>query len=395
MLTSRLAAWLGLVLTAAALAIAAGACGLVAAETDAPAKPASAQGEEPIDFERARGLLRRQQDGETLTSDEAAYLQRAREARRAEALRRVPPPADTSALRPLTEMTADDRYQGEDGGLYGGGRNTPPDALAAAARAALGRIRPLNAEGRPDDAGTVALVSLSMSNATQEFSTFKRIADEDPAKWARLTIVDCAQGGQAMAEWAPPDARPWTVARERLQQAGVTPAQVQVAWIKLANKMPQGDLKQHGTKLRDDTAAVIRNAKAAFPNLQIVYLGSRIYAGYATTALNPEPYAYESALVVRWLIRDQADGKGDLNADAARGPVSAPVLLWGPYMWANGATPRKADGLVYLREDLAGDGTHPSTSGRQKVARLLLEFFKSEPLARPWFVGPEARAATP
>src|SRR5262249_60110349 len=29
-------------------------------------------------------------------------------------------------LKPLTEMTAADRYKGEDGGLYGGGRNQPP-----------------------------------------------------------------------------------------------------------------------------------------------------------------------------------------------------------------------------------------------------------------------------
>ena len=55
----------------------------------------------------------------------------------------------------------------------------------------------------------IGLVSISMSNATQEFSVFKQLADADPAKSPRVKVVDCAQGGQAMAQWATPDARPW------------------------------------------------------------------------------------------------------------------------------------------------------------------------------------------
>jgi lysophospholipase L1-like esterase len=55
-------------------------------------------------------------------------------------------------------------------------------------------------------------------------------------------------------------------------------------------------------------------------------------------------------------------------------------------LWGDGVTPRKEDGLVWKREDLAGDGTHPSESGRKQVAQLLLGFFKSDPYARGWFV---------
>jgi hypothetical protein len=224
-----------------------------------------------------------------------------------------------------------------------------------------------------------------MSNATQEFSQFKRIADADPAKSPTLTIVDCAQGGQAMAEWADPQARPWAEAARRLTAAGVSVPQVQVAWVKLANKGPRGDLQQHGKILQRDTLAVLQNAKARFPNLRIAYLGSRIYAGYAATPLNPEPYAYESAFVVRWLIQGQIKGDAALSLDPAKGEVKAPLLLWGPYLWADGVKGRRIDDLVWNREDLAGDGTHPSTSGREKVARLLLKFFKTDPLARTWF----------
>jgi lysophospholipase L1-like esterase len=61
-------------------------------------------------------------------------------------------------------------------------------------------------------------------------------------------------------------------------------------------------------------------------------------------------------------------------------------LLWGPYLWADGVNPRQSDKLVYNREDLASDGTHPSQAGRQKVAYVMLEFFKNDPLAKSWFL---------
>lgn len=292
-----------------------------------------------------------------------------------------------SGARALSDMTVDDRYKGEEGGLYGQGRNTPPEAHRKAALAELAKIQPLDADGVPARDGRIVFVSISMSNATQEFSYFKRVADSDPAKSPSLTIVDCAQGGQAMAEWVDPNARPWQEAERRIARAGVTNRQVQTAWIKLANKGPRGDLQEHGRKLQRDTLAVLLNAKARFPNLRVVYLGSRIYGGYSRGPLNPEPYAYESAFAARWLIQDQMAGDEALSFDAAKGPAKAPLLLWGPYLWADGLTPRKSDNLVWTREDLGPDGTHPSEAGRAKVAGLLLNFFKSDPLAKSWFSG--------
>ena len=130
-----------------------------------------------------------------------------------------------------------------------------------------------------------------------------------------------------MAEWVSPDAQAWREADRRLAAAGVSPRQVQVAWVKLANKGPTGSLDEHGRKLQRDTEAVLHNARSRFPNLRIAYLSSRIYAGYATGNLNPEPYAYESAFPVRWLIQEQIAGRPDLNFDAARGGVKSPLLL--------------------------------------------------------------------
>lgn len=336
---------------------------------------------EPIDFEKAREIFERHKRGEKVTAEERDYVERAKAARsrgvpgKMGAGQRKPP----EHLVPLTDMGASKRYEGQDGGLYGGGRNTPPDAFRKKAEAELAKIRPLNAEGQPDDAGTIGFVSISMSNATQEFSRFKQIADASPLKSDKVTIIDCAQGGQAMAQWVPVDARPWQEARNRLERAKVSPKQVQVAWVKLANVAPSGSLEEHCRKLEKDTLAVLQNAKAAFPNLRIAYLGSRIWAGNSKTGLNPEPYAYEGAFAVRWLIQRQIQGDAELALN------KSPLLLWGPYLWAEGTKGRKTDKLVWEPGDFAVDGVHPSESGRQKVAELLLDFLTTDPLAKPWF----------
>jgi hypothetical protein len=299
----------------------------------------------------------------------------------------LPKPHQGSGSKPLCDMSATETYKGEDGGLYGKGRNTPPDPLRTAANAELAKIQPLDADGNPSKNGRIVFVSISMSNATQEFSYFKQVADVDPAKSPSTTIIDCAQGGQAMAEWVDPNGGPWREADRRIAAARISPKQIQVAWIKLANKVPRGDLKEHGKKLEFDTQAVVQNAKARFPNLRIAYLSSRIYGGYARGPLNPEPYAYEGAFAARWLILDQMAGNKALNYDAKRGEVRAPLLIWGPYLWADGTNPRKSDGLVWKPEDLGPDGVHPSPSGRAKVAGLILNFCKTDPFAKSWFVG--------
>jgi hypothetical protein len=167
----------------------------------------------------------------------------------------------------------------------------------------------------------------------------------------------------------------------RIERAGVNPAQVQAAWVKLANKGPAGSKPEHLAKLEADTVKVLQNAKARFPNLRITYLGSRIWAGNSSGGLNPEPYAYESAFAVRSLIKRQMAG------DPQLAPAKSPLLLWGPYLWAQGEKGRKLDDLRWIPEDFAKDGVHPSETGREKVARLLLEFFAKDPMAKAWFTG--------
>jgi hypothetical protein len=358
----------------------------------------------PEERQRAQQIMQKQRAGETLSDEERAFVQSVR-AKMGQSPRGGPPqpgggapmpePRDKLGLTPLNEMTADARYKGEDGGLYGAGRNEPPATHLKAALATAARIVPLDAAGKPSPSGKIALLSVGMSNTTQEFSRFVELARSDPAKAPAVVLVDGAQGGQAAAQWiTAPDNRVWQTVDSRLQAAGVTPAQVQVVWLKQANIRPTEPFPAHALKLESDIAAILEMLVKRFPNLRLAYLSSRIYAGYATTPLNPEPFAYESAFAVRRLIRRQIDGDAAVNGDPSRGEVRAPLLLWGPYLWADGLTARRSDGLVWERGDLREDGTHPSaTTGRDKVARMLLAFLKTDPTARVWFCGASPAAA--
>jgi hypothetical protein len=344
--------------------------------------------EEQIDWNRAKQLHQRFLKGEKLTDAEQAYHDRAAQAIRAGAKPETlaPPARPTVGLAPLSDMTARDRYQGEDGGLYGGGKNEPPEKHLEAALRQAKAIQPLDAEGKPSGDGKIGFISIGMSNTTQEFSVFVRLANADPAKSPRVAIVDGAQGGMDARAWAEPEnpnrpnaVDPWKTLDRRLQQAGVSPNQVQVAWIKQACIAPGslGAFPKHAQVMKGHMVRILRKARERFPNLRIAYLSSRIYAGYAKTPLNPEPYSYESAFVVRWLIQDQIKGEASL--------AGAPVLLWGPYLWADGRKGRKIDDLVWKPEDLGPDGTHPSDLGRRKVAGLLLRFMKTDPTAKAWY----------
>jgi hypothetical protein len=297
-------------------------------------------------------------------------------------------------LVPLTELGAG-TYQGYAGGLYPGAVNRPPADHLADGLALTATITPLDTLGLPSADGRIVLLSVGMSNATQEYSTFIPLANASGLMNPRVRLVDGAQGGQTAAIFADPNAAAWSVIETRLRNAGVRASQVQAVWLKEANARPTESFPLHAQILRDDLRAVVQNLHAKFPNLKLCYLSSRIYGGYASTTLNPEPYAYESAFAVRWLIEEQIAGDPALNHDPNAGPVMAPWIAWGPYLWADGLVPR-ADGLTWECADFSTtDGTHPATSGRAKVAQMLLDFFTKDPTAEPLVLGSECIGRAP
>jgi hypothetical protein len=286
-------------------------------------------------------------------------------------------------------------YKGLPGGLYPNFSNNPPPAhFAAGLNIATNEINPLDANGNEDEAtGKIVMTSIGMSNTTQEFASkgpeaFKRRADADPAKNPRLIIVDGAQGGQPSTSWTNRNSSTWNNVHTRLANAGVNSNQVQVLWMKQARKGPPNNFPTHAQLLQADLEQIMRNAKFHFPNLKIAYVSSRTRCysvGSPESTLNPEPQAFESAFSVKWMIEKQINGDTNLNFNPAQGAVVAPLILWGPYLWADGTVGR-SDGFIWRCNDLETDLTHPNTNGTAKVGAQLLAFFKTDPTATPWFL---------
>ncbi|HEX9704539.1 MAG TPA: hypothetical protein VGA20_04780 [Gemmatimonadales bacterium] len=310
---------------------------------------------------------------------------------------------------PLTQLGAE-TYKGFAGGLHPDGQNAEPATHAAAGLTRAQGLAPLDIDGMPSPSGTIVLVSVGMSNTTQEFcsggstatncsswSFMGQAAADANVNHTTLTIVNGARGGQDAGTWdSSIDVNYDSVRLNRLEPLGLSENQVQVVWIKEANAGPRDSLpsaQADAYRLETTLGNIVRALKTRYANLKLVFLSSRIYAGYATTTLNPEPYAYESGFAVKWLIEaqiDQMEAGGGL-VDARAGDLNyesgvAPWLGWGPYLWADGMTARAGDGLTWARTDLAADGTHPSQSGQQKVGALLLAFFKGSRFTKCWFV---------
>jgi len=303
---------------------------------------------------------------------------------------------------PLNDLGPGLYVPGTIGGLYPGGQDVRPAAHLAAGRAiATTEVLPRNAAGAVDlGNGKIGLVSIGMSNTTQEFDgsplAFKPRADLDPSKDPHVVIVDGAQGGKSASNWADPTDPLWAVLAGRITTAGLSPLQVQVAWVKLAEKMPgptYGAFPAHTNALKADIETTLHHLIALYPNLRVAFLSSRTRAYTSIfTDLNPEPFAYESGIAVRELIEQQLLGDPAL-AYALPSPQS-PWLAWGPYLWADGTTPR-SDGLVWNCGDTQPDFTHPSASGVQKVADQLLAYFKTDSTSTPWYLRPGVIGSPP
>jgi len=316
----------------------------------------------------------------------------------------VGPPTDTLKI-PLTDLLAG-TYYGKPGGLYPGGINQPPPDHDSAVRARRNAIKPLDVNGDESPFGKYVLISIGMSNTTQEWCsqnsgppcapwTFMGKAATDPSvNHYTLVIVNGAADGQDAPAWTSPASPNYDrIKVARLAPLGLSENQVQVAWVKLEDPKPSVSLPADSADAQvflTNLGLVLRAMRVRYPNLRIVFLSSRTYGGYATIDLNPEPYAYESGFSVKWAIESQINEMRGLPPNQRAGTLnytkkSAPLIMWGPYLWANGTTPR-SDGVVWDRADFEEDGTHPSQSGETKAAGLLMDFFKNSPYARCWFL---------
>jgi hypothetical protein len=265
-------------------------------------------------------------------------------------------------------------YQGHQGGLYPGGSDFPPSPYFAAGEQAAARIVPRDPSGSPSASGKTVLLSIGMPNASDEFANFARRELVDPAKAADVAVLNGAQGGATANRWIAAVDPAWQTVEQRLAQQGLSDAQVQALWLYEADPAGRQAPTTYLQKLTGELPTIVSLAAQRFPDLAQVFVSNREYGGYATTTLNPEPYAYLSSFA------DQALVTGSVNA-----PSTRPWVGWGPLLWTDG-TKGRSDGFTWGCADVGVDGTHPSAAGTAKVTGLLEAFFDSSPLTG-WFRG--------
>jgi len=299
---------------------------------------------------------------------------------------------------PLTELgeAAYTRMDGQvttfTGGLYPDGSNTRPPEHEAAGLAIASQITPLNPEGQPDPEGQIVMISVGMSNVIAEWFTFIDLVRHNPLINPHLFFINGAQGGQTAEKWVDPGDPNWGRVDTELRRYGSSPEQVQVAWVK-QTLTRGGAFPDKALELQADLEAIVQNLKTHYPNIKIAYLSSRTRSYTYFRGLSPEPLAYETGFAVKWLIEKQINGDPALNFDPEKGEVKAPYLSWGPYLWIDGTNPRQ-DGRIWVAEDMTSDCTHPSDTGKTKVAEMLLEFLLDDTVAAGWFRADTAVAPT-
>lgn len=282
---------------------------------------------------------------------------------------------------PITDLTTPYLGVGEPG-LYPGGLNVPSGAHLAYGIAQAAMITPRLADGTADANGLIGLVLLGISNANQEGARFEREADAHAEHAGRVVIVDAAQGGVGATEMDEASDPYWSsVFDHRLAAAGVDPDQVQAVWLKtsLFGETSTGAFPQRIEPLRTALRGLVGVLAERCPNLRLIFVSSRIWKPVPT-------FAYETGFAVKALIQDQLDDVGGLG--------SGPWIGWGPYLWADGTTPR-LDGFTWQPEDIEGDGVHPAPTAEWKVANLLRRHLREHPLATGWYPPPDTTAIVP
>ena len=291
-------------------------------------------------------------------------------------------------------------WRGLQGGLYPGGMNIRPSAHTTDGMRLASLVRPLNLSGvRDSTTGKIVLMSIGMSNAEQEFSKLELFCDTLQNKNPYLEVVNGAQGGWHIAKILNPDTAYWSNIDHILELRGLNALQVQVVWFKEADFHPAetaSDTSFSGyvLYLKEMFKEAMHIMKYKFPNLKLCYVSSRIYGGYDSTGGNPEPYAYYQGWAVKQLIEDQINGDTSLVYSGTN--PRSPWLSWGPYLWADGETPRN-DGLTWTcPTDFLPDGRHPSNPiGREKVAHMLLDFFAADETTISWFLASDVPPVAP
>lgn len=262
-------------------------------------------------------------------------------------------------------------------GLYVG-TNLRPRGHDMRGRDEAMQVQPLNATGaRPapgSGPGKIGFATIGFSGTHQVSRELLPLLAAMPRIRHEVETADCALAGSDIDDILDLASPYWLHVRAMLDASGLTPAQVQVAWMQSGRRGKAGTTPDEAiADLEARWIDGLRAVKTFFPNLRLLYVCGPAFHGYMPVGSDMEPWAFEQNLATQRVIMRQVSGFANLNYLAQRGPVVAPWVAWGGYCWADGPAVRE-DGFAYVcPRDVAPDGIHPSVAGAQKIAALLAD----------------------
>lgn len=304
--------------------------------------------------------------------------------------------SDVNELPPIDELGTG-TFMGHQGGLYPNGSNEMPPAFYADAVEMAKSIQPLDKSGKPSADGQIGLIALGASTVAMFSNGLEKQVPATAGINNELVFVNCGIGGQDLSDIMDPTANFWGVIDSRVKAAGLTLEQVQVLWFQednLRNKDNGFDARVN--QLTKEFAYMARYCKEHYPNLKLFYVSGRHTTEFMPAEAKDkhrEPKAYLNGWACKQLIEKQINGDPEL---AYKGENAvAPLILWGPYFWTQGEKPR-SDGYAITRDLISSDGVHPSDKGIQRIAKDLVDFWRTDPVSQLWFLeNPQTPADVP
>lgn len=294
----------------------------------------------------------------------------------------------TTGLVPITDLTGK-TYRGYTGGKYATGNDRPKIQLNRAIDQAK-KILPLDTAGNPDKIkGKIIFAAVGASNPATEFNQLIALTDTFKLLNPKLRLFNTCIGGTGIQKMNDVADNYWTQANKKLMDSGYSNKQVQVVWIEQENTQnadtafPSAPLS-----LLEDYRKLLSVISIRFPNVKIVYLNQRAYAGYidVTPGVIGKglhfPRDYYNGWCIKWLIEKQLS---DAPGFRYNGTPEIPFIDWATSFWADGKNPR-LDGLSYdCTTDFGSDGLHLSVLGEKKAGLVLFNYYKTDTISDYWF----------
>ncbi len=273
-------------------------------------------------------------------------------------------------------------YKEQSGGLYQGGSNQPQLAQRVKIQKQLEQIQPLNGDGVADSSGKIGIVFVGDPYTKGEIEVLNDYVQQDSNVDPSLVFIDGSEDKFDTSYWEK-SLFAWENLAQNVINENLTTKQVQIIWINLSLADYEVNLEDNIANYSQSLEKIIKNALVNFPNSRVVYLSSPRSASNSKDLEYIEPNSYESAFGVREVIKRQEEGSLKFKENNQM-LDSEPVLVWGPYIWT-----KSYDGVKdfsYTSDNYEDDGLTFSTSGKQRFAVDLYEFWSKYEYGKSWFL---------